>query len=145
MSCIRSVWLGAALTAAMLGAGCTGPSSMSRIDANRELYESWPLDIQQAVLEQRVINGMNYQQVEMAVGKPAEKTSRATRKGTEEIWIYRERGSGGGLGNMPISIGGSIGGVGASRSSGGGYVGEEYEVVFVDGQVVRTTLPPPAM
>jgi len=114
---------------------------MSRIDSNRALYESWPLDVQEAVLEQRVIKDMTYEQVEMAVGKPAAKTARNTRKGTEEVWIYRKGGGGSGLGGIPISVGTSVGGVGVQRSSGGGYDGEEYEVVFVDGKVVRSTFP----
>lgn len=132
----RLVFSGALLSAALLLAACS-TSSLSRIDADRELYESWPLDVQEAVLEQRVINDMTPEQVEMAVGKPTEKTVRSGRQGSEEVWIYREK-TGPNLGNM--SIGGSIGPVGVVQQGGGGYA-EENEVVFMDGRVVRTTLP----
>ena len=117
--------------------GCSS-SPMSRIDANRALYESWPLDIQQAVLDGRVIEKMTPEQVEMAVGKPAEKSARSTRNGTEEVWVYK---IGGGAPNVPVTIGGAIGGVGVVRQGGMGSGAEYHEVVFVNGRVVRSTLP----
>jgi hypothetical protein len=132
--------LGVAIVAAALLAGCTSGSSLSRIDADRALYESWPLDIQEAVLNGKVVQGMDYDQVKMSVGKPAEKTVRNARKGVEEVWIYRSGGGGPDLGGL--SVGGMVGGVGVSQqgTSGGGY-SDEYEVVFVDGVVVRSTFP----
>jgi hypothetical protein len=134
---IRSMLAGGALLAfGLLMAGCASSSPMSRIDANRALYESWPIDVREAVLSGRVINDMTPEQVEMSVGKPAVKTVRSGRSGTEDIWIYRE-GSGG-LGST--TIGGGFGGIGVYKQ-GGGEVGEEYEVVFKDGRVVRTTFP----
>ena len=37
--------------------GCS-TSPMSRIDANRALYESWPVDMQSAVLDGKAVKGM---------------------------------------------------------------------------------------
>lgn len=142
MSLTRSVLIGFALAVATFGAGCSS-SPISRIDANRALYESWPLDTQQAVLEGRVIKGMTKDQVEMSVGKPSEKTAQQAPKGLEEVWTYKPRG-GGGLGGTSVSLGGMIGGVGVGGtpvSGGGGNTEEPNEVVFIDGVVVRSTFP----
>jgi hypothetical protein len=131
------VLLGAACLAL---AGCS-TSPLSRIDSDRALYESWPLDVQEAVLEGKVVKDMTPEQVEMSIGKPKEKTARNGRNGMEEIWIYRQGGGGPNLGGL--AIGGSVGGVGGvvQPGSGGGGGAEEHEVVFVDGKVVRSTLP----
>jgi hypothetical protein len=114
---------------------------MSRIDADRATYESWPLEVQQAVLEGRVIENMTPEQVEMALGAPSEKTSRSGRNGTEEVWIYGSTGGGGG--GIPVTVGGVFGGVGVQGTkypgSGGG--GDYFEVVFANGRVVRSTVP----
>ena len=53
-------WLGNnvfALTVLIASAGCA-TSPMSRIDAKRSVYESWPVEMQEAVLQQRAIAGM---------------------------------------------------------------------------------------
>lgn len=124
--------------AAAVLAGCSS-SPMSRIDANRSAYESWPLDIQQAVLEGRVVQGMTHEQVEMTLGAPSSKTTRSGRKGSEEIWVY----GGGGSSKMPgVTLGGMIGGVGVQGSPGsGGGGGDYFEIVFVEGKVTRGTNP----
>jgi hypothetical protein len=136
----RSALVAIALFGAALLGGCS-TSPLSRIDSNRALYESWPLDIQEAVLEGKVLKDMTPEQVEMSVGKPKEKSARNARNGVEEVWIYREGGGGPNLGGL--TVGGSVGGVGVVQqgSGGGGSYAEEFEVVFVDGRVVRSTLP----
>lgn len=138
MSSPRYWVLGLVAGAALALAGCSS-SPMSRIDSNRDVYESWPLDVQQAVLEGRVIEGMTHEQVEMSRGKPSEKITRNGRQGMEEIWVY---GGGGGGTRVPITVGGIFGGVGVqgTRVAGGG-TEEYYEVVFVNGQVTRSTAP----
>ena len=140
MSCSRSLASGILACALLLAAGCSS-SPMSRIDSNRAVYESWPLDVQQAVLEGRVIENMTHEQVEMALGKPSEKTVRNGRKGSEEVWTYG--GSGGGGGGIPVTVGGVFGGVGVqgTRYPGSGGGGDYFEVVFVDGRVTRSTAP----
>jgi hypothetical protein len=118
--------------------GCSS-SPVSRIDSNRARYESWPIEVQEAVLAGEARKGMTPEQVEMAMGQPTEKTYR----GTDEIWVYRK---GGGLGSgllnsTGVSVGTSIGGVGVGTGMGGGRrnVTEEEEVVFVNGVVTRSS------
>jgi hypothetical protein len=97
---------------------------MSRIDANRALYESWPLDMQQAVLDGKVVPGMTPDMVRMAIGKPTEITTRANGGSGDEVWIYRKGGDDGGgfggLGGPNIGLGGSLGGIGINTASGMG-------------------------
>jgi hypothetical protein len=130
------------VAAAALIAGC-GSSPMSRIDANRPEYDSWPVDVRQAILEGRAEKGMTPRQVEVAIGKPAGVTSRPGRRGTiQDIWIYRKGGSGGGiLGGTGVGV--NMGGIGVSGGGGGGggVPAEEYEVVFENGLVVSSTVP----
>ncbi|HTL68106.1 MAG TPA: hypothetical protein VL200_10630 [Lacunisphaera sp.] len=143
---------GFALLAALVVAGCTS-SPMSRIDANRALYESWPFDIQEAVLNGKIVAGMNAEQVRMTLGEPSEITNRNGRKGPEEVWVYR---TGGGLGsnavgnvlrNTTIGLGGGLGPVGIGTGANLGTLGvgggsepveDDHEVVFQDGVVVRS-------
>jgi hypothetical protein len=110
---------------ASLVAGCTSSSQMSRIDANRALYESWPLDMQQAVLDGRVEPGMTPDMVRMTLGKPTEITSRSSGGAGDEVWVYRKGGDDGGLGlgglgGPSIGLGGSLGGVNVGTGSGMG-------------------------
>ena len=67
---------------------------MSRIDANREIYETWPIETRQAVLDGKAEAGMTPEMVEMALGKPTEITARSGPQGSgqDEIWIYRKGG-----------------------------------------------------
>lgn len=135
------------LALAVAGAGC-GSSPISRIDADRARYESWPLDVQQAVLNGQAIKGMTPEQVEMSLGKPSEVVVRSAKGGDDEVWVYRKGAALGGLGgilqNTGISIGGGVGGVGVGTSTGVGggrsRATEEIEVVFRNGTVSRSTL-----
>jgi hypothetical protein len=130
----------------LLAAGCSS-SPMSRIDADRARYESWPLDVQQAVLNGQAIKGMTPEQVEMSLGKPTEVVSRSAKGGDDEVWVYRKGNALGGLGGAlsGISVGAGTGGVGVgtSTSVGGGRSrgsAEEVEVVFRNGVVSRSTV-----
>jgi len=126
--------------------GCT-TSPMSRIDANRALYESWPFDMQEAVLNGKVVKGMDADMVRMTLGEPSEITGRNGRKGVEEVWIYRTSSLGGGLSRAlsgsAISVGGGTSGIYAPPivlGGGGGSaapIEDEQEVVFQNGVVVR--------
>jgi len=88
-------WRGfaAALAAAWL-AGCNSSPQMSRIDKNRAIYETWPLEIRQAVLDGRAEPGMTPDMVRVALGEPTEIQNRAgaANPGGEEVWIYRKGG-----------------------------------------------------
>lgn len=128
-------------------AGCASSSPMSRIDADRARYESWPLEVQQAVLNGQAIKGMTPEQVEMSLGKPSEVVARSATSGDDEVWVYRKgsalSGIGGALKNTGISIGGGTGGIGVGTSVGGGGGGprpEEIEVVFRNGVVSRSSV-----
>src|SRR5262245_15911456 len=138
-----------ALLAVLLAAGCSS-SPMSRIDANRALYESWPFEIQEAILNGQVLVGMNHEQVEMVLGKPSEVMSRQGKKGEEEVWTYKKTvnsGLGSVLQNTNISMGGSMGGVMVGGPIMGTGTGsgistpppetDEQDVVLHNGQVIR--------
>lgn len=114
-------------------------SPLSRIDSNRALYESWPIEIQEAVLNKQVKVGMTPEMVQMAVGKPTEVVTRSVQSHDDEVWVYRTGGGGGGL-LSGVSIGGGAGGVSVGGSSSGGSSSypEEHEVVFRNGVVART-------
>lgn len=128
----------APLAAALFVIACS-TSSITRIDSNRDAYESWPVDVQEAVLGQRAIAGMTPEQVEMALGRPTDVISRNSKTGIDEVWIYRKGGGAGSLlKNTGLSVGTNIGGVGVGTGMGGGQsIQDEQEVVFRDGVVVR--------
>src|SRR3954469_17491219 len=85
----KANWSRAWLLGASLVAGCASPQ-FNRIDSNRELYESWPLEVRQAVLDGRAEKGMTSDMVAMGLGKPTEIV--AGSSSAEEIWIYRTGG-----------------------------------------------------
>jgi hypothetical protein len=128
-------------------AGCAAPSTSSRIDQNRAAYESWPFEVQQAVIDNKVIVGMTPDMVRTSLGKPTEVVNRSGKAGDDEIWVYRKGGTGPDLGNTGVSMGGSVGGIGVGGSTGGLPRGssddvEEKEVVFRNGVVVRSDFGP---
>jgi hypothetical protein len=130
-----------AVVCALLFTGCA-TTPMSRVDANRGLYESWPIEIQEAVSSGRVVKGMTPEQVEMALGKPSKVEQRTAGANGDEIWIYGGGGGGGSsiLNNTSISLGGGLGGVGIGTGPIGGgrrSSAEEREVVFANGVVIR--------
>jgi hypothetical protein len=67
---------------------------MSRIDKNRDIYEAWPVDTKQAVLEGKVDVGMTPDMVWIALGEPTDIVVRAGDKktGEDEVWIYKKGG-----------------------------------------------------
>lgn len=115
---------------------------MSRIDQNRGKYESWPVDVQEAVLNGEARKGMTREQVEMALGKPTQVVTRSAT-GDDEVWIYRKSSTGSNLlRNTGVSVGTGIGGVNVGTGIGGGggrgQTSEEAEVVFSNGVVIRS-------
>lgn len=125
----------------MLMVAACSSSPLSRIDSNRARYESWPLDVQEAVLNGEARKGMTPEQVEMALGKPTEVVTRS-RAGEDEVWIYRKSNVGSSLlNNTGVSVGGGVGGVSVGTGMGVGgrrQTPEEREVVFANGVVVRS-------
>jgi hypothetical protein len=144
-------------------AGCTS-SPMSRIDANRAEFETWPMEMQQAVIDGFIKKGMTPKMVEMAIGRPAKVIERSSSQRSEEIWVYHVGGS-----IMPeraafvVGVPGVAGagvavgppsrpalGVpttpGTVNVGGGVAVGtppEKYTVVFEEGVVVKSDYPLP--
>jgi hypothetical protein len=122
-------------------ASCSS-SPISRIDANRALYESWPFEMQSAVLEGKAVKGMTPEMVRMALGEPTSIMPNAGYEKGEETWTY-EKSSGSSAALPNIGLGGSIGGVGVSRGRRGGGGSrspsgtEEILVIFQKGVVTR--------
>lgn len=54
------------------------------------MYETWPLEVREAVLDGRVEEGMTSEMVQVAWGQPTEVITRPNGKMEEEIWIYRK-------------------------------------------------------
>jgi hypothetical protein len=115
---------------------------MARIDDNRAIYQSWPLDVQEAVLNGEARKGMTREQVEMALGKPSQVIARSAKEGEDEVWVYRKGAVGSTLlNNTGVSVGTGIGGVNVGTGIGGGgrrQTPDEQEVVFANGVVVRS-------
>lgn len=105
-------------------AGCESPTSpnaiMDRVDANRDVYESWPIEIKDAVLSGQVLRGMTPDMVYVARGNPSERIDRGNG---DEIWVYRIGGGGGGGGGiLPRGTTVSVG-TGGSGGYPGSYPG----------------------
>lgn len=107
---------------------------MDRVDANRAEYENWPLNIKEAVLDGRVVKGMDATMVLVARGKPSEVVDRGNG---DQVWVYRTGGGGGSGSSMlrgtTVSIGAGSGGPYGSGYPGGypgtypgGYPGAGY-------------------
>jgi hypothetical protein len=115
-----------ALLTGVVMAGCAS-SQMSRIDRNRELYESWPLDIRQAVLDGKIEPGMTPDMVRVAWGEPSDVVIQSVSG--DEIWVYKKGGSDGsvyypgGVGAGGIGVMGGGPGIGISTGRGGTSVG----------------------
>jgi hypothetical protein len=128
----RNLSFHATLWCVLIMAGGCSSSQMSRIDRNRDIYETWPLEVRQAVLDGKVEPGMNPDMVRVAWGEPSEVT---VSPGGDEIWVYSRGGDPGsviypggsgmgsstGLGGSGIGMGGT--GIGISTGRGGTVVG----------------------
>jgi hypothetical protein len=110
-------------------AGGCASSQMSRIDRHRDIYETWPIETRQAVLDGKVEPGMNSDMVRVAWGNPTEVTSSPAG---DEIWVYAKGGDPGsvyypggggniGMGGSSIGMGGP--GIGISTGRGGTSIG----------------------
>jgi hypothetical protein len=75
-------------------AGCAAPNSpdarMDRVDANRDVYETWPITVKEAVLEGRVTRGMDSTMVHVALGRPDEEIK---RDDGGIVWVYHKGNS----------------------------------------------------
>lgn len=125
-----------AALALLLGACASSPDS--RIAQDRELFESWPQEVQEKVAVGVVGLGFTPDQVRMAMGDPTRVTRRVSSGGESEVWIYEERDP------VNFSIGLGMGTSTGRRSGvGGGVVlspgqtraGEAARIIFSEGVV----------
>jgi hypothetical protein len=114
----------ALLLAVGLAGGCAS-SQMNRIDRNRAIYETWPIETRQAVLDGKVEAGMNPDMVRVAWGEPSEVS---VSPAGDEIWVYTKGGDPGSVYYPPgttnssaIGMGGP--GIGISTGRGGTSIG----------------------
>ncbi len=106
---------GMGMLAAILLGGCAS-SQMNRIDSNRDIYETWPIETRQAVLDGKVEQGMLPEMVQVAWGKPTEVVASPGGGPGDEIWVYKRGG---------VDDSSMVGMPGASYP-GGGYPGGGY-------------------
>jgi hypothetical protein len=105
---------GVGIVAAIFFGGCAS-GQMSRIDANRDIYETWPVETKQAVLDGKVDVGMLPEMVKVAWGTPSEVVASPGGGPGDEIWVYKKGGQDPSMMGYP----------GASYP-GGGYPGGGY-------------------
>src|SRR6478735_1912524 len=123
--------------AVVLLAGCTS-TPQDRISKNREIFESFPADVQRKISAGQVEIGFTPDMVAMALGKPDQKLTRAESGGESEVWVYEKHkpqfsfgvGMGGGSYH---SGGGSAAGVGVSTTTPPS--SDYMRVAFRDGRV----------
>jgi hypothetical protein len=132
------------LLAMGLVAGCASPQ-YSRIDRNREQYESWPIEIQQLVLDGKVQVGMTPDMVRVSWGEP---TKVVSNNPGEEIWVYETGGSEGTVLDPGISSTGGPAAGGAMTlpiGRGGAYPNTSLSGPSISGSGMGTTpiyIPP---
>ncbi len=104
--------------------GCAS-GQMSRIDSNRELYESWPIETKQAVLDGKVEAGMLPEMVKVAWGTPSEVLASPGGGPGDEIWVYKKGGEDPSMMGYP-GASNPGGGYPSAGYPGGGYPGSGY-------------------
>ena len=121
----------------VLATGCAS-TPQDRIARNRDVYRSFPSEVQRQITAGRVDVGFTPEMVRMALGAPSRVISRQTELGSTEVWVYRE--------NSPrVSVGFGIGSfgrhsassIGVATSTGGRERGESERVEFRDGKVTK--------
>ncbi|MHC4164769.1 MAG: hypothetical protein ACYSUM_21845 [Planctomycetota bacterium] len=75
-----------ALLPLLLAVACSTSTSTrsSRIEKNKELFATYPPDVQAAIRSGEIRRGFDQKQVYMAFGKPSTKDA----QGTSETWLY---------------------------------------------------------
>ena len=120
---------GVGIAAAIFFGGCAS-GQMSRIDANRDIYEAWPVETKQAVLDGKVEVGMLPEMVKVAWGTPSEVVASPGGGPGDEIWVYKKGGQDPSMMGYPGASypGGGYpsGGYPGSGYPSGGYPGSGY-------------------
>ena len=123
-------------SAVLLLAGCATSTPQSRISEHRELYRSFPSEVQRKVSAGEVDVGFTEEMVRLALGDPDRRVTRDAEAGTDEVWVYVSKeprvSFGFGFGSYGRRSGSSVG---VSTSTGGYGREERMRVVFRDGKV----------
>ena len=136
-----------ALMLAVALSGCASSSPAHRVDKVRDVYESWPLETRQAVLDGKVELDMSPAMVRVALGEPGEVVERTVAGRKETVWIYTKAetvapavprlstaaGSG-----RAAAVNGGNGSAGASLPV---LVYRDREIAFFEGLVCRVGPP----
>lgn len=119
----------------LLAAGCATSTPQTRISEHRELYRSFPSEVQRKVSAGEVDIGFTEEMVKLALGKPGRVFTRADADGESEVWVFYKREPKVALG-FGVSSGG-YGGVssGVSMSTANEPDDEVMRVIFHDGKV----------
>lgn len=121
------------LLALLLG-GCSSLSS--RIERNREVYNTYPLEVREMIAAGEVGLGFTAEQVTIVLGKPDRTYTRTTPDGTSEVWAYRAKRPRFSIGLGVSSGGGSTRmGTGVGVSTGEPHDDEHTRVVLTHGHV----------
>ena len=87
----RRIHLAAALAAALLALAAAGCSTIeSRIEENRDYFDSLPAADQAQIRIGKIDLGFTTESVRMALGEPRRKTIRRTPSGDSEVWTYTD-------------------------------------------------------
>lgn len=79
------------IPALSLLAACNTPAA--RIDDKKAVFDRYPAEVQQKLAAGQIGIGYTPEQAEIALGPPNRRYTRTSAGGTQEVWIYRERGS----------------------------------------------------
>lgn len=112
-------------------AACGTPQS--RIRAHKDLFASYPPEVQSRIKAGEVDVGFTADMVRLAMGDPSRKTVRKTAQSVQEDWIYGETGVNTGVG---FAVGGGMGGFGTVAVGGDGPAPPRAVIVFEAGKVV---------
>jgi len=129
------------LAGSVLLAACasSGPSRMDRINANRDAYNTWPLEYREAIVGGMAVPGMTGEMVRMALGEPAEIIRRSTPNGEEEAWVYQKKDYDAGSPSVTVT---GAGGTPMTAAGPGSalpppIIESQGEVLFRNGRVIR--------
>ncbi len=105
---------------AILATGCNTLSG--RIRRNREVFDTYPADVQQAIRAGQVRVGFSRKQVEIALGLPDRVYKRTTAERTTQVWAYVDDGP-----RFSIGIG-----LGTGHYHGRGGIYHGFSTILVD-------------
>jgi hypothetical protein len=129
---LRCLLAGLAL---ILAAGCS--TLESRIRSQQAAFDAWPPAVQEKIRAGQIDLGFTLAMVQVALGDADRTYTRATDRGTSEVWVYFDH-------SPKISVGVGVGSSSGSTAYGGSMVvgnegfrdNEVLRVIFEGGKVV---------